>query len=168
MNLETERLNFRRYNDQDIDFLFHLLADSETVRYIGEGKTRDREGALNFLKKIYATYKLGPDTGLMIIEKKDDNIPIGHAGLIPQVVEGAEELEIGYWVSRDQWGNGYATEAARALKDYGVKQLEKQRMISLIQSGNTASKRVASKIGMELEKKIQLDGQNVEVYSVKD
>lgn len=52
MKIDSRRLKFRQYNDDDFDFLFDLLADSEMVRYIGDGKTKDREGTKNFLKWI--------------------------------------------------------------------------------------------------------------------
>lgn len=76
-------------------------------------------------------------------------------------------MEIGYWISRKYWGKGYATEAAGALLDYGNKQLDTQRFISLIQPDNISSQNVARKIGMELDKEIVLGGRNVNLYSTK-
>jgi len=164
--IESHRLIFRKYTDEDFNFLYSLLSDPEMVRYIGEGKTRGREGAKKFLHWIYGTYEVGSDKGLMVLESKGDNTPIGHAGLVQQKINGIEELEIGYWISRKHWGRGYATEAAKALLDYGLNHLQKERLISLIQPENKASKRIAKKIGMKLEKEIILGGQNVHVYSI--
>ncbi|KGX90160.1 GNAT family N-acetyltransferase [Pontibacillus marinus] len=166
INLESNRLNFRKYKDHDFDFLFSLLSDPEMMRHIGEGKTRDRKGTKRFLDWIYNTYEIGTDKGLMVLEDKDDNTPIGHAGLVPQKIEGVEELEIGYWISREYWGKGYATEAAKSLLDYGQNHLQEERLISLIQRENKASKSIANKLGMRLEKEIKLNGQNVCVYSI--
>jgi RimJ/RimL family protein N-acetyltransferase len=168
VTIQAQRLKFRKYKDDDFDYLYSLFSDPEMVRYIGEGKTRDREGTRNFLEWIYSTYKVGPDMGLMVLVDKDDNNPIGHAGLVPQTIDGAEELEIGYWISRKHWGKGYATEAAKALRDYGRKNLGKERFIALIQPENVASKRVANKLGMNLEKEIILGGQNVHIYSISE
>ncbi|MCA0983510.1 GNAT family N-acetyltransferase [Halobacillus yeomjeoni] len=166
MQFETERINLRKYNDDDFDFLYSLLSNGEMVRHIGEGKTKDRKEAQNFLEWIYRTYQAGADRGLMVLERKDDHTPIGHAGLVPQFIDGVEELEIGYWVSRSHWGKGYATEAAKALKVHGLDHLGEDRLISLIQPNNIASKRVAGKIGMDFEKEVVSGGRRVEVYSI--
>ncbi|WP_431803666.1 GNAT family N-acetyltransferase [Halobacillus andaensis] len=165
MNIESQRLRFCKYTDNEFEYLADLLNNPEMVKYIGEGKTKDREGAKNFLEWIYHTYNLGSGLGLMVLEDKERNNQVGHAGLVPQVIEGEEEIEIGYWVSKEHWGRGYATEAARALLHYGHHQLRLTRFISLIQPGNTASQRVAEKIGMTLEKMIIQGNQDVYVYS---
>lgn len=102
----------------------------------------------------------------MVLVNKQSGDLIGHAGLIPQTIEGREELEIGYWISRRYWGRGYATEAGKALRDYGFDVLGKNRFIALIHPENLASKRVANKLGMSLEKEITICDQDVHVYSL--
>jgi RimJ/RimL family protein N-acetyltransferase len=163
--ITSERLLFRPYNDDDFEFLMSLLSDPEVVRFIGNGKTRDKNGGKEFLNWIYSTYEVGEDLGLMVLVNKEEDTLIGHAGLVPQTMDGVEEIEIGYWISRKHWGKGYATESAKALLEYGNKQLDKQRFIALIQPDNLSSQKVARKMGMELDKKVVLDGQDVNVYS---
>ncbi|RFU67036.1 GNAT family N-acetyltransferase [Bacillus sp. V59.32b] len=163
MTILSERLYFQPYEEKDFEFLFSLLSDPKMVQYIGNGQTRN--GAKKFLDWIYCTYEAGPDLGLMVLVRKEDNTPIGHAGLVPQVIDREEEIEIGYWIAQDYWGKGYATEAAKALRDHGINQLGKKRLIALIQPGNLASREVAKKIGMNCEKEIVLSGQHVCVYS---
>jgi len=67
-----------------------------------------------------------------------------------QEVDGVEEVEIGYHIRRDLWGQGLATEAAQACRDYGFSQLGFDKLISLINPANIASRRVAEKNGMRL------------------
>jgi RimJ/RimL family protein N-acetyltransferase len=165
MTIQTARLILRRYQDEDFDFLCALFSDPEVVRFIGDGKTRDRQGAMEFLYWIYRSYKNHPKIGLRVLVRKEDRKLVGHAGLVPQTVNGTEELEIGYWIAREYWGRGYATEAAKALKEYGSEKLGKDRFVSLIQPKNTASRKVAERIGMELEKEILLAGREVCLYS---
>lgn len=164
MELESQRLRFRKYNDRDLDFLNSLLSDPDMVKYIGTGNVKDRQGAKDFLEWIYSTYKASSCYGLRILENKETNEPIGHAGLVPQLINEEEELEVGYWVSRTYWGQGYATEAAIALKHYAKHDMEQGRLICLIQPENIASKRVAKKIGMFMEEEIVLGGQKVHIY----
>lgn len=167
MNLTSERLLFRQYTDRDMEFLFSLLSDPEEVRFIGSGKTHDKDGAKQFLNWIYDSYKVDPDFGLMVLVRKKDNITIGHAGLVPQIVEGVTEIEIGYWISHDCWNNGYGTEAAKTLLDYGASNRGIHRFIALIQKGNVASQKIAGKIGMKLERETTRSGKMVGVYSIE-
>ncbi|WP_421383086.1 GNAT family N-acetyltransferase [Bacillus salacetis] len=167
MTISSERLVFRPYTDEDFEFLMTLLSDPEMVKFIGGGQTRDRQGGRDFLSWIYRTYEAGGDLGLQVLVRKVDNIPVGHAGLVPQKIEGEEELEIGYWIARECWGFGYATEAAAALLEYGKNEIGRARFISLIQPENTASEKVARKIGMKLEKRIILGEKDVNVFSTE-
>nr|WP_290369231.1 GNAT family N-acetyltransferase [Bacillus sp. CECT 9360] len=139
----------------------YLFPSRKMVQYIGNEQTKDSDGAKKFLDWIYSTYEAGPDMRLMVLVRKEENMPIGHVGLVPQLIDGEEEIEIGYWIVRDYWGKGYATEAAKAIRDHGINQLGKKRLITLIQPGNLASREV----GMNCEKEIILTEQEVYVYS---
>lgn len=167
MYLQSDRLQFRNYTDEDFYFLWSLLADPEMIRYIGKGQTRNRTEALEFLYWIYRSYKENPQSGLMLLIRKEDGKRLGHAGLVAQTTAGVDELEIGYWVAKEFWGQGYAKEAAEALRDYGLRQLGKKRLISLIQQDNRASQKVAQHIGMAVEKEIVLSGKKVCVYAIE-
>lgn len=166
MNITSDRLLFRHYTDEDFGFLCSLTADPKMMRFIGDGQTRDRDGALRFLYWVYRGYETDPALGLRLLVRKKDGKRIGHAGIVPQLVDGEKEFEIGYWISPAFWGQGYATEAAKSLAEYGFGKLEKQRLVSLIQPGNTASRKVAEKAGMKLEKESWVSGQLACVYAI--
>lgn len=153
------------YSEQDFDFVYSLLSDPLVMRYIGDGSIRDKKGAEDFLHWNFQMYQLGTDYGLKKLIRQTDQQPIGHAGLIPQMIDAKEELELGYWIVRDQWGKGYATEAAQSLKSYAVQELDRRRLIALIHQANHASASVARKLGMRFDKVITLDGQSVHVYA---
>lgn len=164
MEFTSQRLIFRRYEQGDMDFLYSMLSDSQMMKYIGSGNTRNREESHAFLERIQSHYKKNGEHGLKLLIRKKDGVPVGHAGIIPQQVNGEDELEIGYWIAKEFWGNGYAIEAASALLNRGVEQLGLTRLISLIQSKNTRSIRIANENGMHLEKEIILKGKEVSVY----
>jgi ribosomal-protein-alanine N-acetyltransferase len=87
--------------------------------------------------------------------------------LVRQSVDGADEIEIGYHVRRDLWGQGFATEAARACCDFGFANLEADRLISLIRPENLASRRVAEKNGMTIWKETIRANLLHYVYAIK-
>lgn len=164
--IETKRMILRDYNTDDFHFLNSLLKDLEMVRFIGNGKTKNETEAKAFYDWIKASYDQHQDYGLKIIELKETGERIGHAGLVPQVIEGEELIEIGYWITTKYWGQGFATEVAKALRDYGEKELHLQKMISLIQVDNLASQKVARNIGMKEESEIELKGKQVIVFTI--
>ena len=77
---------------------------------------------------------------------------IGDCGITVQEVDGEGLLEIGYHLRRDLWAQGFATEAARACRDYGFTRLQAPFLISLIRPENIASWRVAERNGMTIWK----------------
>ena len=163
--LRTERIQLRDYEEQDADFLFSLLADERMMRYIGNGQVRNEEEGRAFYKWIKGTYSINPDLGLKAAELRSSGERIGHAGLVPQTIDGEEYIEIGYWIAPDYWGVGLASETALALKQYGEQRLQLAEMICLIQPGNAASRKVAEKIGMRKDREIQLKGRQVFVFT---
>jgi RimJ/RimL family protein N-acetyltransferase len=91
---------------------------------------------------------------------------IGDCGITRQEVDGEMLYEIGYHLRRDQWGQGFATEAAQACKAWGFANLPVDRIISLIRPENLASRRVAERNGMTLWKELEWRGLRHCVYSV--
>ena len=85
----------------------------------------------------------------LAIERRDDGALVGTIGL--SVDRRHSRAELGYFVGVPYWGNGYATEAARAVVDYAFDQLQVNRVYALHFVGNPASGRVLEKVGMQLE-----------------
>lgn len=162
--LETERLDFRPYTEDDLDFLLSMSSDQQVMKYIGNGSVWTEEETEERLHRFIAhLHQHG--YALMIAMHKQEARPIGHAGLIQQLVEGVPETEIGYWISRAYWGQGLATEAAIGWRHYAQTELNKQRLISLIHPLNTSSVAVARKNGMELEREVIFRSRQVLLYS---
>lgn len=72
-----------------------------------------------------------------------------------QTVDGFSFWEVGYLFQRDFWGQGYATEAARACRDYAFSQLGAAAVYSIIKPSNLASQGVAKRCGMTPERQVQ-------------
>jgi RimJ/RimL family protein N-acetyltransferase len=74
--------------------------------------------------------------------------------------------ELGYDLRSDHWGQGLATEAAAAVRDYAFDSLQLPRLVSLIRRSNRASQRVAEKIGMRLTESPALEDPNYQLFSL--
>jgi RimJ/RimL family protein N-acetyltransferase len=91
---------------------------------------------------------------------------IGSCGLEHYEWDGSPEVEIAYDLNREFWGQGYATEAAAAVRDFAFGELGLQRIVSYIVPDNIASRRVVEKIGLSKEKQFMKDGRLHIVYAL--
>jgi RimJ/RimL family protein N-acetyltransferase len=149
--LETERLLLRPFTLDDVDPIEAVLGDPVAMQFYPAPLTR--EGVEVWIRKSLARYEKD-GCGLYAMVLKESDEVIGDCGCVVQLVEERDQLEIGYHVRRNLWGNGYATEAARACMDYAFDQLGAPRVISMIRPENLNSRRVAEKNGLVCEKVI--------------
>lgn len=163
--LETDRLILRVFRPEDIEDFAPIEADPEVMRFYVPGP-RSRE----FTERVVGYFiSLQEEHGFSfwaVIQKSDSRF-LGFCGLIPQTVDGQEEIEVGYKLARAEWGKGLATEAARAVRDWGFAHLDVPRLVSIIDPGNTASIRVAEKNGMARVKDMTYDGKPCRLYAVE-
>lgn len=149
--LETERLILRRQLLTDLDDLWALYSDPEITKFIPDAP-RTRQEAQEELEWHMHGHPKNPQLGLWATIHQATNKFIGRCGLLPWTIDGANETEIAYTIARAYWGQGLATEAAHAIREYGLVNLNLARLICVIDSENGASRRVAEKIGMAFDK----------------
>jgi ribosomal-protein-alanine N-acetyltransferase len=148
----------------DADALEIVLSDPETMRFYPA--PLDRAGVEQWIARNMQRYTTDGH-GLWAMVLKSTGEMIGDCGLTVQEVAGVDEVEVGYHVRRDLWGQGLATEAARACRDYGFAHLPVERIISLIRPENLPSRRVAEKNGMTVWKEIVWRGLPHLVYRIE-
>jgi ribosomal-protein-alanine N-acetyltransferase len=93
-------------------------------------------------------FERGELVNFAIVLRNDDML-IGAIGLV--INQQHENAELGYWIGKPYWGNGYCTEAAKAVLHYGFTVLGLNRIYASHMSRNPASGRVMEKIGMKYE-----------------
>lgn len=145
--LETERLYLREMNQSDYKALSLILQDEETMQaYNGAFTDAETQDWLDRQIKRYEEYGFG----LWAVVLKETNEMIGQCGLTMQPWCDKQVLEIGYLFQRRYWHQGYATEAARACKEYAFTQLDADRVCSIIRDTNIPSQNVALRNGMTI------------------
>lgn len=159
--LDTARLVLRPWRDdaEDLAAYARLSADPEVMRHVGDGLPLARELAAAQLARFVEHWEQH-GYGLYAVQARgDDGRPplpgtvLGFTGLLRATEPGVRpgDVEIGWRLAREHWGRGYATEAARAVRDHAFATLRLARLVALIRPANAASERVARKLGMELE-----------------
>jgi len=148
MLIETERLVLRQLTPADESALRAVLGDAETMRWYPRPLTASE--VRQWIERQIERYPAG--SGLLGMIEKQTGSLIGDCGAVWQEVEDRAELEVGYHVNRERWSRGFATEAARAVMDYAFRRFEVERVVSMIRPENGASRRVAEKNGLTLDR----------------
>ena len=167
--LETERLHLRHLVIEDLDELFTLYQDPEIRKYFPEGilSYEDTQEELEWHMNGHPKY---PDLGLWATIHKESGKFIGRCGLLPWKIDGTLEIEVAYLLDKNFWHQGLGTEAASGILTYAFDTLNLSRIICLIDPDNIASQKVAERIGMKLERKVDgIAGDNFPtlIYTIK-
>jgi RimJ/RimL family protein N-acetyltransferase len=174
--LETERLLLRPLSTEDLDALAAFYADAEVMRYIGGGVTLDREQTREILERMLGSFE-AQGFGQLGVVRNEDGAFMGRCGILvwdPETwtsvrisdATGPVEIEVGYLLGREYWGHGYATEAATAVRDWALENLDLERLIALIQLGNERSAGVARRLGMQPGEEIEIFGKRAVVHAL--
>ena len=162
--LQTPRLLLRKFSADDLDRLAELTANEGFMRFSGHS-AYDRVQTEAMLERLLAPARLGKPSQFAVI-LREDGMLLGFCGFFLQMVDGDEELEIAYRLDPEYWGRGIATEAAQAVRDHAFRDLKVDRVISLIVPENFASKKVAGKNGLRLEKETDFRGFHTQVFAL--
>ncbi len=145
--LMSERLLFRRLRTEDIDWWMGYMNNAEAIRFMPFSLGSRADGLLMIQRSLDRYAQDG--SGLHAIVSRTSNEPLGQCGLLTQDVDGEQELEIGYHLLPAQWGQGYATEAAVAVRRFAEQHQIAPTLISLIDAENHRSQAVALRNGMQ-------------------
>ena len=161
--IETPRLILRHFTLYDVEDLAAIHNDPMVMEFYPH--TRTYEETKQQVERIINDYQQR-GWGVSATVYKENNKFIGRCGLKSWLVNGSPEVEIGYMLAKEYWRQGLATEATRAIRDYGFEKTSCNRLISLIDHGNIASQKVALKTGLTYEKDVQIWGKSVRLYAI--
>ncbi len=156
MMLVTERLLLRDYEPSDWQALYESTSDPEVVRY-RLNATKTAEQVRDFVQRAITKAKHQPRQCYeLAVLLRADNQLIGECELTRENFHHVEQFDgsqarIGYALNPQYWGQGYATETARALLTFGFEKLGLHRIYAPCVPGNAASARVLEKSGMRAE-----------------
>lgn len=145
--LETDRLIIRPWRSEDRPAIARMAGDAEMMRYVTRGQTWSDEAIDQMLERQHRHLaRHGVCFGAT--ELRSSGEVIGVVGM-QQLDDG--EFELGWWIWKDHWGQGYATEAARVFVEYARDVMALKTLVAVIDPPNIASKVVAEKLGLRFE-----------------
>jgi len=160
--METKRLILRPPSLEDFEALHRIFSDPITMSFWPAPFTE--EDTRRWISRSTQDHE---ETGFgrqPVILKFSGEI-IGDCGIMLAEIAGEPEHDLGYIIHHPFWGNGYAIEAAGALKRRAVEQLGIRRLVANMPTDHAASIRVAEKLGMRREKTFRNErNRNIETH----
>ena len=140
----------------DVDALADILADAPTMRYIGTGYLRGltREEVAGMVARFTEVYEKS-GLGIWPVVLKEDGRLVGQCGLFP-VPDVSGDVEVAYIFDRNARGNGYATEAARAVMEFGFARRRLKKIVAFVHQANAPSVAVVNRLGMRFERVMRI------------
>jgi|GEM_PF-368738 len=163
--LTTDRLILRCLRTGDFPEVAELLADPQVMEYSLNGQLSKEQAEEYLNDRILAHYRKWGFGPWGIFDKSSGAL-MGMAGLVVREIDGQDQIEIAYRLFPRYWNRGYATEAAKSVRDWGFENLHVTQLVSMIEPSNVGSVRVAEKIGMKKESQTVFHGIPVDIYRV--
>jgi RimJ/RimL family protein N-acetyltransferase len=158
--LTTDRLILRRWQDSDCQPFAAMNADPQVMQFLGKPLTRDESDRL--IDRIEAGF-VQSGFGLCAVELRRDHSFLGFIGVSVPNFQAAFTpcVEIGWRLGAHTWGQGLATEGARAMAAYAFNTLKLESIVSFTAVQNTRSRRVMEKLGMTFDPSESFDHPNL-------
>jgi ribosomal-protein-alanine N-acetyltransferase len=161
--VKTERLILEPWQSSDWQAFRPIATDPEVMRYITGGIPWSDEQIQNFVYRQIILYSERGFCRWKLIEASTGDL-IGFCG--PGMWRDAEDPEIGWWLARTHWGQGLATEAARAALNDAFERVHLKRLISIARPENKASIGIMKKLGLKFDADLETDGIKLVRYAI--
>ena len=160
-SIETERLRLYPFTLDDVDRLHQLFIDPGVRKYLWDDEVISKEIAKEIIEKSVAMSE-EDGKGLWSVLTRESDELIGFCGF--WFFHEPPQLEILYGIAPSHWGQGIATEAAKAMMSYGFEELRFDCIIASTDAPNLASVRVMQRIGMTFQKRELTNGLDTIYY----
>lgn len=163
--LQGDKINLRTIEEEDIEFLRDNINEAEIRKNIGSRMPKNIEQERDFFEEVISS-----DEDVHLAISREEDI-IGIVSL-EEHDKDLQVSEIGIWIEPEHHGNGYGTEAARLITDYGFNELNLHKIMARVYRENTGSQRIWEKLDFtkegELREQAYIEGEfrNVYLYGI--
>lgn len=164
LELETNRLLIKKYTAEEKTDLINLFTDPETMKYVGDGVMTVTE-AERWWQKLFEKF-YPQEMNIWAVFARESSDYVGHAGIYERPVK-TEDWEFVYFLRRGAWGQGYATELARRIIEFGFEELRLPEIFASVDNDHPASIRVLEKSGLSFVRFEYDEKGSYSVYSIK-
>jgi RimJ/RimL family protein N-acetyltransferase len=161
--LETERLELRRFTEDDASFVLRLVNEPSFVRYIGDRGVRNLEDARLYIENGpvagYARYGYG----LLCVVRKSDQTLLGMCGVLKR--DTLPDADLGFSFFPEYWSQGYAFESASAVMKHAREALALRRILAITTVDNDPSIRLLGKLGFRFEGLVTMGTETLRMFA---
>lgn len=154
--LTSARLSFHLLTNDDAALMLRLLNEPSFIANIADRGVRSLAQAQQYLADGPLAMYRQHGFGMYKVIRQDDGAEIGLCGLVYRDYLG--KPDIGYAFFPQFSGQGYASEAAAAVYQYGIDVLQLPEIVAIVAPHNVASQKVLQKLGLKLHGQLQLPG----------
>jgi RimJ/RimL family protein N-acetyltransferase len=156
--LRTERLLLRRFTADDVDLLVELDSDPDVMHYVTGGRTTPREEIVeDYLPAFLDYYRRYDGFGFWAAVQRSTGQFVGWFHLRPPDPDDPLDVELGYRLRQEAWGQGYASEGSRALIDKAFREFGARRVHAETMAVHVGSRRVMERAGLRYVRTFQQD-----------
>jgi RimJ/RimL family protein N-acetyltransferase len=160
--LRGETITLRTVEDEDVSFLQETINKPDVRHALSAVEPVSEQAEREWVESV--TSGESDDVHLLVCVDGD---AVGIIGL-NNLTDRVGMAELGYWLTPDAWGNGYATDAVRTIVEYGFQERRLHRVYAKVLTGNEGSQRVLEKAGFQREGTLRdhwfRDGRHEDVY----
>ncbi len=161
--LETGRLIWREYGEDDGAFMLELLNSPGWIAFIGDRNVHTIAEAKSYIFERLMPYYQKNGYGFLVVTLKDTNeTPIGICGFIKRAE--LEHVDFGFAFLPQYMGMGYAFEISEKLLPYAKTDLKVETLLAITTLNNIRSIKLLEKLGFSFDKTIDFDGEELRLY----
>ena len=165
--IETERFRLRGITLDDLDEWVRIkYADPEMMKYMPKSDLAPRERAESAFRFFAGAWSQHGYGAWMVTDKRSGQL-LGDCYVEPEDLSGSGEVEIGYDVGREFWGQGVATEVSRAVLRFTFENSPVERIVGVAIPENIGSWRVLERLGFVFEKEARFYDLDILVYAIE-
>ncbi|MHC5066574.1 MAG: GNAT family N-acetyltransferase [Planctomycetota bacterium] len=147
--IRTERLNLRPFRAGDVDDVFDIYSGTEVARWLQRPAMTEMSGAAEALARFQSrNERLEWPNGLYAIELTATGKVVGTGLLQPLPSDEKGRVEVGWHLAESAWGNGFATEAGKAMIQAHFEQTQQDAIYAIIMPENVNSRAVAGRLSL--------------------
>jgi [ribosomal protein S5]-alanine N-acetyltransferase len=160
--LETERLELRRFTEDDASFVMRLVNEPSFVRYIGDRGVRNLEDARRYIENGPVAGYARFGYGLLCVVRKTDRALLGMCGVLKR--DTLPDADLGFSFFPEHWSQGYALESARAVMAHAREALALRRILAITTVDNDASIRLLGKLGFRFDGLVTMGTETLRMF----
>ncbi|MCE7033762.1 GNAT family N-acetyltransferase [Bacillus cereus] len=162
--IHTKRLFMRKPLIEDVEQFYSIIKEDAVGKWLAKSSGMSKEEAKDYVIQLISHWEQY-DFGVWLLVNRNTDKLLGHCGL--RKIDETGEIEIMYLLDPEYWGNGYASEAAKASIQYAKEMMNEKRIIARVKVENENSKKLLRNLGFTYTHDVDHSGRLLSYFELK-